>query len=244
MKLRRALPDSPADKRERLAKWIVALVVVAFLSFLCWRMWPRGSASSASSATPASSSDSGKTANPSATPSLSTPAADRALAASLGCQTTPKPFVPTKLSISRINLDAAVISVTAKSSNGTMAPPLNQPWQVAWLAETAKPGASVGVVNFTAHTYHAGDAIGNALYSTNPLRTGDIIKVSDDHGDAACYRFTKVVKFSAAAYQASSTAFYDAGGTPELRLMACWDYRSASSDWASRLVFHADPLAH
>ncbi len=158
------------------------------------------------------------------------------------CHTSGKAFVPSTLWIERLNLSAQVIAVTEKSSNGTMAPPKSQPWQVAWLADFPKPGSAVGAVNLTAHTYHLGGALGNTLYSTNPLRKGDVIGLKDGHGNTQCYQFERLVKITAADYTSSSTAFYDPSAKSQLRIMICWDYDASSGEWDSRVVFYAKPI--
>ncbi|HEX2857434.1 MAG TPA: class F sortase [Propionibacteriaceae bacterium] len=171
------------------------------------------------------------------------PAPATASSSSTSQCTASRSFVPTRFAIPRLKITVPVVPVDEQSSNGTMAPPVDQPWEVAWIDTSNKPAShSPGVINLTAHTYHAGGAIGNSLYLTNPLRSGDLIVLSDGSGHQSCYRYTKQVKFSAASYTSNSTVFYDQQSSPQVRLMICWDYHPDTRYWASRVVFYANPV--
>lgn len=240
--------------RTRLSRLVrtAALVLAVIVLAVWWRVDHRGnkgttatpaaSSTAPSPATAPSTSASGSSSASNRTPSAAASRSASA-AAALGCETAASPITPTKFSVARLGVNATVVSVDEQSSGGTMAPPKNQPWQVAWIDTSARPGSSSpGAVNLTAHTYHAGGALGNLLYQTNPLKTGDIIKLSDGSGHAVCYRYTKQVKLWAKDYTAHSTVFYDSSSPPELRLMVCWDYNWSAQEWDSRVVFYAEPL--
>ncbi|HET9128043.1 MAG TPA: class F sortase [Propionibacteriaceae bacterium] len=182
--------------------------------------------------------------SPTSQPASGDPSPTPAAASSSTSQcTASRSFVPTRFAIPRLKIVVPVVPVDEQSSNGTMAPPVDQPWEVAWIDTSNKPASrSPGVINLTAHTYHAGGAIGNSLYLTNPLRSGDLIVLSDGSGHESCYRYTKQVKFSASSYTSTSTVFYDQQSSPQVRLMICWDYHPDTRYWASRVVFYANPV--
>lgn len=224
---------SPALAR---AAAVACLLVALVLGGLWWHAHQRARVTGpAGAGVPA--------ASPTATGSHPTPtSATVPRATSPGCTTTTTPLVPTRLGVDRLHLDIPVLSVDAASSHGTMAPPTDQPWEAAWIDTTARPGSSVGAVNLSAHTYQRGGALGNLLYHDNPLRLGDVLRLSDAGGHRVCYRYTGSTTFRAADYDASSTLYYDPAASPELRLMVCWD-KDARGVWESRVVFHATPLA-
>lgn len=234
--------------RRRWLTLLAALLIVA--AAVVWRLGHQNQASAEAGASsapaPLLSQSAGTELPASPPPSAVTSARKSSAAASAagnGQCSTSVSFVPTKFTIKRLNIAVSVVPVNQQSSNGTMAPPLDQPWQVAWIDTTNKPGStSPGVIDLTAHTYHAGGAIGNSLYQTNPLRAGDLIVLSDGSGHSACYRYTHQVKFAAASYDPNSKLFYDAQGKPQVRLMICWDYNWSTTVWQSRVVFYADPV--
>lgn len=217
----------------RTRRLAAVVVVIVALALVAWWAIARHDA-------PAADSPAATSGVPSTTPARTTSSAS---ASTPSCSPSGTPFVPTSFQIARLKIQAPVMAVDEKSSNGTMAPPKDDPWTVAWLKDFPKPGSRTGAVDITAHTYHAGGALGNVLYDTNPLHAGDIIRLSDAQGHVQCYRYEKEVKFSAADYAASSTVFYDPAAPAQLRLMICWDYDAASGEWDSRVVFQATPVA-
>ena len=230
-------------RTRRLLVLVAVLLVVAAIA-----VWQAGRHSSAASDPSPAGVASTSAAAPRASSATAAPRGTRTPTSNptsrAQCAASGGSFVPTKFTIARLKVSVPVVSVDQQSSNGTMAPPVDQPWEVAWIDTTNKPGSSApGVVDLTAHTYHAGGAIGNSLYSTNPLRPGDLIVLSDGSGHSACYRFTKETKFAAASYASTSTVFYDQQRSPQVRLMICWDYNRGTGDWDSRVVFYADPTA-
>ncbi len=235
--------------RRRLLALVAALLIVA--TAVVWRLSHQNQ--TAADPSVASSSSGAPILSQSAGPELpassarpakakTAPSSGKSTGTSAQCSTSVS-FVPTKFTIMRLNISVNVVPVNEQSSAGTMAPPVDQPWEVAWIDTTNKPGStSPGVIDLTAHTYHAGGAIGNSLYQTNPLKTGDLIVLSDGSGHSACYRYTHLVKFAAASYDPNSNVFYDPQGKPEVRLMICWDYNWSTTVWQSRVVFYASPV--
>ena len=228
--------------RRLLGLLAVILVVAAAVVWQVGRQQPSSSVTVV--APPASTSAPVRPPSPSGTgiPRPTTATAG-GRSASPGPCATAGAFVPTRFSVARLDVAVPVVPVDEQSSKGTMAPPIDRPWEVAWIDTTNKPGSrSPGVINLTAHTYHAGGAIGNSLYRTDPLRPGDLIVLSDGAGRSACYRYTRQVKFAASTYSSNSTVFYDQQSAPQLRLMICWDYNRGTKDWDSRVVFYADQV--
>lgn len=234
-------------RTRRLLTLLAVLLVVA--AVVVWEIGRHSAGRTDAGPAPATATSSTPTADtlpssPTSEPASGAPSPTPAtVRASVSQCAASQSFVPTRFAIPRLKITVPVVSVDEQSSKGTMAPPVDQPWEVAWIDTTNKPGSRApGVINLTAHTYHAGGAIGNSLYSTDPVRTGDLIVLSDGSGHTSCYRYTKRVKFAAASYTSDSTMFYDQQSKPQVRLMICWDYHPDTRDWASRVVFYADPV--
>lgn len=231
-------PAGPVSGPGRTARVVAVacLVLALVLAGLWWHARHRDHVTG--TATPASSTARpvSRTSSPPAASASPQPTHSR------GCSTATAPLVPTQFSVDRLHLRVPVVSVDAASSHGTMAPPTDQPWQVAWISTTARPGAPVGAVNLSAHTYQQGGALGNLLHHDDPLRPGDVLRLSDAAGHRVCYRYTGLTTFRAADYRSDSTLYYDAAASPELRLMVCWD-KDDRGVWESRIVFRATPIS-
>ncbi len=159
-------------KSRRLLMLLAAFLIVA--TAVTWRLTHQNQASADAVASTApipllSQSAGSEPPAPSVQPSAATRAPSASTAAAAGQCSSTVSFAPTHFAIKRLNISVRVVPVNEKSSNGTMAPPLDQPWEVAWIDTTNKPGStSPGVIDLTAHTYHAGGAIGNT--STRRIR--------------------------------------------------------------------------
>lgn len=241
----------------RLILLLAALALVAGL--LVWQLWPVSeetagpttasaaaepsttapSATSAQSPTPSATS----TATPSPKPSPGTvSAAPSSAALPAGCDVGPA-IVPARFEIPSHGVDSPVLALDADDYDGTMAPPPEQAWTVAWWEDGPKPGSGQGKVSLTAHTYRNGGALGNLLQADDPLEPGDLIRISDAAGETRCYQFTEKLKFAEADYDPNSEVIYSHSGDPMLALVVCWDFNWSSENWDSRIVFYAEPIS-
>ncbi|WP_148060582.1 class F sortase [Luteococcus japonicus] len=160
-----------------------------------------------------------------------------------GCSTSASPLVPTRITLGDVASDAPVMSLGLAADGTAAAPPKDQPKTVGWYNLGPRPGSDKGKVVLTAHTYHRGGALGNALNSEQGLRLGDVIRLTDASGRTLCYRHTRTAKVMVKDYDPKSTVLYDDHGAPMLAIVICWDYERSTKFWASRIIFYAEPLA-
>ncbi|MEL4357296.1 MULTISPECIES: class F sortase [unclassified Luteococcus] len=198
------------------------------------------SAASATSSASASSSASRSGAAGTSASSNGDSAATKG-AAPAGCSTQMSPMVPTKVTMGQVTSDSPVLSLGLADDGSIATPPFSQPFSVGWFNGGPKPGSGKGKVVLTAHTFHKGGALGNALQSG--LKQGDIIRLTDASGKTLCYRYTSSTKLMVKDYDPNSTAVYDTGGKPMLAIVICWDWDAARKFWDSRVVYYAEPLA-
>ena len=193
------------------------------------------------SPTRASSATSGS-ATPSAGSSASASASDSA--APSGCDTRRTPIVPTRMTISSMDVTAPVLSLGMADDGSVATPPFSQPHSVGWFNQGPKPGADKGKAVITAHTFHNGGALGNELFDHDSgLKPGAVIQLADGKGHVQCFRYTAAQKIMVKDYDPDSTAIYDTKGQPVLAIVICWDWQPATKFWASRIVFYATPMA-
>ncbi|MEL4504113.1 class F sortase [Luteococcus sp. H138] len=202
---------------------------------------------------PTTTSASPTTGAPTAKNSGSAPAATPSTGASTGtasgplpdgCATAASPIVPTRITMGDVTADSPVLSLGMADDGSVKTPPFDQPHSVGWFNGGPQPGSSQGKVVLTAHTFHKGGALGNALHdSSSGLKLGDLIRVTDASGKTLCYRYTKQAKLWVKDYDPRSTAVYDTAGRPMLAIVICWDWDAARKFWDSRVVYYAEPLA-
>ncbi|OYO21044.1 class F sortase [Enemella dayhoffiae] len=146
---------------------------------------------------------------------------------------------PKKLTVERIGVNSPMMTVGKDSDGNPGAPPKNQANTTAWYNGSPEVGSDKGNVILTIHTYHAGGALGNQLYSDKGLKDGDIIKISDGAGKQVCYRYTRNTKVWVKTYDPASGVFFNPTGPAQLAIMICWDYDKSRDDWDSRIIFYA-----
>lgn len=254
-------------QRSRLVVAVLALVFALVALVVWWRSLeqdvavpgpaPSGTAPATSAsgpaaspsqssggAGPAASTSTGTGVSPGATasPQTSTVAAGGPVPA--GCSTQASPIVPTRITMGSVTTDSPVLSLGLAGDGSIETPPFDQPRSVGWFNGGPKPGAAQGKVVLTAHTFHKGGALGNALHDEKSgLKVGDVIRVTDASGKTLCYRYTKQAKLLVKNYDPNSTAVYDNDGKPMLAIVICWDWDAARKFWDSRVVYYAEPLA-
>lgn len=248
-------------QRFRQVVAVASAALALVLGFLWWRsghqtdragdatVW--APSASASQATPGSAGTTGRApsspASASSTSSTGTSSSPTASTTTLpaGCDATATPITPTRVTIKRMGVDSPVLSLGLADDGSPATPPFSQPQTMGWYNLGPRPGAAKGKAVLTAHTFHDGGALGNKLYDQDSgLKAGDVIALSDARGHTQCYRYTAASKVDVASYDPNSTVIYDANSSPELAIVICWDYKASSKFWASRIVFHATPLAH
>lgn len=190
---------------------------------------------STNSGTPEPSSTKSSTTRPSGTPSSALPK---------GCAASHSPMVPTRIELRSMGVTSPVLSLGLADDGTPATPPFNEPYTVGWYNLGPKPGASKGKAVLTAHTFSEGRALGNDMAEPDTgLRAGAVVALSDARGRTQCWRVTGATKVWVADYDPNSTVLYDDGGAPQLAIVICWDHVKSSKSWASRIIYHAEPLA-
>jgi LPXTG-site transpeptidase (sortase) family protein len=146
------------------------------------------------------------------------------------------PFMPTKLVIEKLGVQAPVEIKGVDSHNVMQAP--DRPFDVAWYQFTAKPGSGSNAV-FAGHKDFSG--IGPAIFYHLPdLRVGDAIDVVSGQGTEVRYKVTQ-----SQAYPVSSmpmAQILSASKSDQLTLITCAGaFHNGAYD--QRLVVHATKAA-
>jgi len=189
-----------------------------------------------SSPTPVTSTPSTKQETPTPTPT-STP-----VPATLTptCSTTSGPITPARMVIDRLGIDVAV---DQKPLNSDLSLPVpldgkgnDVRWAATWVTNTPRPGAA-GVADFTTHSYHHGDAVGNRLATIAVV--GDIIRLVDAGGKQLCFQVTSI-KLDYPAAHLPATDLYNAGGPSRVAIVFCTNYNWVTGQWPTRGVVMAN----
>ena len=229
--------------RSRRLVAFVSGVLALILAILWWQQrtavqGPGGLAQGPSAATSTAAPATSRGTSPASRPADQTSPSS---AASLpeGCATQATAMTPARMTIPSMDLDTQVLSLGLADDGSIATPPFSQPDAVGWFNQGPKPGADKGKVVLTAHTFHAGKALGNKLFEKDHgLKPGALITLRDAQGKVQCFRFTTAQKIAVKDYDPDSTAVYDNLGDPMLAIVICWDYEPATKFWASRIVFY------
>lgn len=164
-------------------------------------------------------------------------------AAKLECDLTPEAiFNPTRFEFERSSRTLPMLSLAYDEGGiAPAAPPLEQTHTIGWFNQGPALGADKGRAILTGHTYTYTQGIGNELLN-GLLKPGDIVKVSNEQGQNACYRFKEYKDIVVANYNEDSTDVYDPEGDPQLGIIVCDHYEPGTDLWLSRGVFYADLL--
>ena len=149
----------------------------------------------------------------------------------------PRPVgIPTRIRISAIGVDAAVVPVGLNAQGGQDAP---KPKHLAyWYKLGPKPGEPVGNTVITGHSYQDGSAVFNNL---GALKNGDLITLVLDQG-ALPYRVAEMDSVSKTRYDLIRDKVYDFNHAQRLVLVTCsgeWD--AAHRTHKSWTIVYADP---
>ncbi|AYW78337.1 sortase family protein [Propionibacterium acidifaciens F0233] len=211
--------------KRRLGVGIPLLIVVLVAAYLGWR-WYRMRPSDYEQRIPV------YPASSSAEPS---PAGD----VPEGCASDPSPIVGTHITFDGHTESLSLLSLGLDAEGLPGTPPGNEGYTVAWWNGGPAVGSAQGKAVLTSHTFRYGGALGNDL-NDGMLKTGDVIRISDDAGDTVCYRFTNALKIYVDTYDPDSDVLYDNGGDPKIVIVVCSDYPSDGGDPQARVLYYAD----
>lgn len=151
--------------------------------------------------------------------------------------------MPVRYEIERFGIDEAVVSLGLDADGAIAAPPKSEPRTASWWNQGPTAGAQEGKTVLSIHTYRRGGALGNQMFEggQSRLQAGDRIILHGAQGEVACYDFVEANKVMVADYDPSSTIMVDYNGDPLLTMIICWDHRSGTDIWDSRVFFYAQP---
>jgi len=154
----------------------------------------------------------------------------------LGTAATTTAFVPARLRVPSIGVDAAVEQVGQKA-DGTMGTPTKF-GEVAWYAPGSKPGAAGNAV-FAGHVDNALTTAG-VFEHLSQLKKGDYITVADATGKTLVYRVSSSTSY--AANEAPVAQIFAASGPSQLVLITCTgEWVTSQHQFDQRLVVLAAP---
>ncbi len=150
--------------------------------------------------------------------------------------TTTTGFIPARLKIPSIGVDANVEQAGQKA-DGTMGAPTVF-GEVAWYALGSKPGAPGNAV-FAGHVDNALTTAG-VFEHLSSLKKGDYITVADKSGKTLVYRVTSSTSY--AADEAPVSQIFATSGPSGLVLITCTgDWVTSQKQFDQRLVVVAAP---
>lgn len=126
----------------------------------------------------------------------------------------PAPFLPTRLRIRALGVDAPVVQVV--SSHRTLVPPEN-PRQVGWWVAGSPAGSASGATVIVGHVDSAVAGLG-ALFRLDHVRAGETIELSGGQGHAA-YRVASLHFYVKTA--GLPAALFDPASSSRLVLVSC-----------------------
>lgn len=161
-----------------------------------------------------------------------------------GCPTTPDIVDdPTQFLVLGTDRPLKMLSLGLDIDEAAQAPPMNEGYTVAWYKEGPKVGSLEGMATLTAHTYRFGGALGNDLINGAWTENETVIKISNDEGKSACYRYSGSKHLWVADYnpKVNGDLIYDDEGAPRFSLTVCSDYPEDNPNTTlGRMIFYAD----
>jgi hypothetical protein len=124
---------------------------------------------------------------------------------------------PTRVTIPRIGVDAAVIALDADADGTPEVPPLATPMAAGWYRPGASPG-EVGNAVIVGHvdTRATGPAV---FYRLGELRPGDTVELARQDGTSARFTVDRVESYPKTAFP--TELVYGRASQPGLRLVTC-----------------------
>jgi hypothetical protein len=109
-------------------------------------------------------------------------------------------------------------------------------WAATWISDTPRPGTA-GVADFTTHSFHQGDAVGNRLATI--AVAGDIVRLIDSGGKQLCFQISSIgLDYPAAKLPVND--LYNAGGPSRMAIVFCTHYDLVKAVWPMRGVVMAN----
>jgi sortase A len=145
------------------------------------------------------------------------------------------PFVPARLLIRRLNVDAPIEVKGINSRNQMEAP--DHPLNAAWYRFTKMPGAGGNAV-FSGHL--DAESIGPAIFwRLTQLKAGDVIEVISPQSTELRYQVKESVSYPVATIP-MKTVLYPGGGD-QITLITCSGRYQPGTGYDRRLVIRAVP---
>jgi LPXTG-site transpeptidase (sortase) family protein len=215
---------SPAHRRKLvLAGLGLALMLVIGSGLFIW--------TAAASRTPARA----KLAVRGATSASTVPISPSAAPSEVPLTLAKSPFVPARLLIRRLNVDAPIEVKGINSHNQMEAP--DHPLSAAWYRFTKMPGAGGNAV-FSGHL--DAESIGPAIFwRLTQLKSGDVIEIISPQSTELRYQVTENVSYPVATIP-MKTVLYPGGGD-QITLITCAGRYQPGSGYDHRLVIRAVP---
>lgn len=144
--------------------------------------------------------------------------------------------IPVRLSIPKINVDAAVIPLGVTKSGAMDAP--SGPKDVGWFRLGTRPG-DVGSAVIDGHYGYWKDGEGSVFDDLNKLRKNDELLVTDNKGIVITFMVKKILNYD--QNEGTANIFSSADGKAHLNLITCegnWD--NVNKTYSNRLVIFAD----
>jgi LPXTG-site transpeptidase (sortase) family protein len=174
---------------------------------------------------------SGRAVAASPVPASSPPAPAGSLAPAKG------PFVPSRLMIRRLQIDAPIEVKGIDSHNRMEAP--DQPLDAAWYRFTTMPGAGGNAV-FSGHL--DAESIGPAIFwRLTQLKPGDVIEIVSPQSTELRYRVTQTWDYPVATIPMKAVLY--PGGGDQITLITCSGHYKPGTGYDHRLVVRAVPAA-
>lgn len=153
---------------------------------------------------------------------------------------------PTQFLVLGTSTPLKMLSLGLDADDAAAAPPPNEGHTVAWYTGGPKIGAPEGMATLTAHTYRYGGGLGNDLINGAWTEGETIIKISNDEGKSACYRYTENKHLWVADYnpEVNGNLIYDDTGAPRFSLVVCSDYPDDGSDnTLGRMIYYGELIS-
>jgi LPXTG-site transpeptidase (sortase) family protein len=143
------------------------------------------------------------------------------------------PFVPSRLMIRRLGIDAPIEVKGIDAQNQMEAP--NRPLDAAWYRFTPQPGGGGNAV-FSGHldAQSTGPAI---FWRLTQLAPGDVIEIVSPQSSELRYRVTQSSSYPVATIPMKSVLY--PGGGEQITLITCAGHYQSSSGYDHRLVIRA-----
>ncbi len=153
---------------------------------------------------------------------------------------------PTQFLVLGTDKPMKMLSLGLDESGAAAAPPVNEGYTVAWYNEGPKVGSKQGIATLTAHTNYYGGAIGNDLQNGAWTKGETVIKISDDEGRSACYRYSGSEHIMVEDYDkdVNSNLIYDEEGDPRFALVVCSDLTNDGTyEFLGRMIYYGNLIS-